>query len=315
MSQQTEEKVTHGVIENSKYHEKLLHLANKNVQAIKIYWPLLILSQAVGIAALILVFNQKNLHKEQENNNKRDIEQNKQQTAIKNLEQRFDNLNERFLSLQTQQAKIVKNLISLKMTLSSQKSESVKQNVSTAEINITQKTVLDTLDRIGDKIRLNESFASLLTSIPRTYINLPEYKILQKFSTRLPLTFKQLNKSFEEIQKNYTPQKPASNLPKWVSDIASVFHGTIKIEKADQKKENPLKSITDALGAQDLKSAHAFAKNFDNPSIKSWADLIAERISLEESYSLFAEKVQNLAQQTSQEIENKPMQKAQENLL
>ena len=106
-----------------------------------------------------------------------------------------------------------------------------------------------------------------------------------------------------------------SRIPvKWLEKIASTFHGNIKIEKANQSDERPLQPIADALEAQDLKLAYSFAKNIQIQSVGLWAKHVAERLSLEEDYSSFAEKVQNWVQHPP--IENKiaPIKTTQENI-
>jgi hypothetical protein len=238
---------------------------------------------------------------------KKTTELNRIQNAhIKNIEQRFEGLNQRFLVLQNQHAKIIKSLISLK-TVTVQQSQ-------LPSVNLIKKTTLETVDRIGEKIRLNEPFSGLLTSLPKDCSAFPEYKTLQRFSARLPLTFAQLKRAFEDIRKNHTPQKINNNLPRWLEKIAAIFHGNIKIEKSTQVEESPFQQIADALEIQDLKLAYSFTKNFQIQQVKLWAKHAKERMSLEDDYSLFAEKIQNWANQTALINEAPPTNETKENL-
>ncbi len=213
-----------------------------------------------------------------------------QNNRFKNLEKQIKNLNERFLNLQSQYLK----------TLTTLKSENNFQKYPppAPQINQTNKQTLEVVDRIGEKIRLNEPFIGLLTSLSKECMNFSGYKSLHKYATKLPLTFAQLKKSFDEIYKNYTPPKQNTNLPIWLKKIASFFHGKIKIEQTNQTQNNPMKPINEALEVQDLKLAFALAKDINVANTKLWMALVQERISLEEEYSIFAEKVHEWAQQT-----------------
>lgn len=263
----------------------------KNGQAIKTYWPVLLLVQLPVLIVYLLLAYQKPFQQTPMVFDKKNIELQKQHsTHIKNIEQRFNELNQRFVALQNQHAKTVKSLILLKTA--------TVQQGNLPSVNLVKKTTLDTLDRIGEKIRLNEPFSGVLSSLPKECSTFPGYKTLQQFSARLPLSLVQLKKAFDDMRKNYAAPKVKSNLPKWLEKIAATFHGKIKIERANQSDESPLQPIADALEAQDLKLAYSFTKNIQIQSVELWAKHVAERISLDEEYSLFAEKVQNWVQQT-----------------
>lgn len=266
----------------------------KNKEALKVYWPLLLLTQLSVLVVYLLLAHQKPLQQPQITPDRKTIEQQKIQNAhIKNIEQRFNELNQRFLVLQSQHAKMITSLISLKSVTTQQ------SNLSS--INLAKKTTLETLDRIGEKIRLNEPFSGLLANLPKDCSAFAGYKTLHQFSSRLPLTFIQLKKTFEDIKKGYTPPKINSDLPNWLEKIAAAFKGTIKVEKASQIKENPLQPISDALEVQDLKLAYSFTKDMQIQAIKQWAKLVMERILLEEDYATFAEKVQTWVNETHSE--------------
>ncbi len=259
----------------------------KNKKALKTYWPLLLIAQLPVLLVYLCLANQKLLPPAPIVPDKKIIEQQKiQNTRIKNMEQHFRELNQRFLVLQNQLAASVTSL----------KAAAVHQN-HLSSVNSVKKTTLETIDRIGEKIRLNEPFSGLLTSLPKDCSTFAGYKTLQQFSVRLPLTFLQLKKTFDDIKKSYTPPKINSKLPNWLEKIASAFKGNIKIEKATQSEENPLQPIVDALEMQDLKLAYSFAKDTQIQSVKQWAKLLMERTLLEENYSLFVEKVQNWVNQ------------------
>jgi len=301
MSQQTKKTIP----QPDKFLAK--ELLRKNGHAIKKYWPVLLLAQLPALIFYLLLTYQKPFPQTQMVSDKKNTELHKQHsTHIKNIEQRFNELNQRFVALQNQHAKTVKSLILLKTATA--------QQGNIPSVNLIKKTTLDTLDRIGEKIRLNEPFSGVLSSLPKECSAFPGYKTLQQFSSRLPLSFIQLKKAFEDMRKNYTPPKVKSILPKWLEKIASTFHGNIKIEKANQSDESPLQPIADALEAQDLKLAYSFAKNIQIQSIGLWAKHVAERISLDEDYSLFAEKLQNWVKQTILGNQTPPTNTTQESI-
>ena len=289
--------------EVAKTEEVAKVLLCKNKEALKTYWPFLLLAQLPVLVVYLLFTYQKPLPQVPIIPDQKIIEQQKiQNTRIKNIEQRFSELNQRFLTLQNQ----------LVASVTSLKAAAVHQS-HLPLVNLVKKTTLETLDRIGEKIRLNEPFSGLLTNLPKECSAFAGYKTLHQFSARLPLTFVQLKKTFDDIKKGYTPPKINSNLPKWLEKIAAAFKGNIKIEKANQVEENPLQPIADALEVQDLKLAYSFTKNLQIQSIKQWAKLAMERILLEEDYSMFAEKVQNWVNQAPLET-IPPTNTPQENL-
>lgn len=269
--------------------EMIKHLACKNKEALKVYWPLLLLTQ-LPLGVYLFLAHQKPLPPTPIIPDQKTIEHQKiQNTRLKNIEQRFNELNQRFVVLQSQHAKMITSLISFKTATA--------QQSNLPPVNLVKRATLETLDRIGEKIRLNEPFSGLLANLPKDCSAFAGYKTLHQFSARLPLTFIQLKKTFDDIKKSYTPQKVNSNLPNWLEKIAAAFKGTIKIEKASQIEENPLQPIADALEVQDLRLAYSFTKDIQIPSIKQWAKLAMERILLEEDYSTFAEKVQSWVNQ------------------
>ncbi len=299
MSQQTK-KITSFESKKDRFKE-LLHM---NAKAVKVYWPILLLVQ-LPVLTVYLLLAQKPIQQATIGLDKKYIDLHKQHTThIKNIEQRFNELNHRFVTLQIQHAKFIKASILLTATV---------QQGNSPSTNLFKKTTLDTLDRIGEKIRLNEPFSGMLTSLPQECSAFSGYKTLKQFSARLPLTFQQLKKAFDDIRKSYIPSKIKSGLPNWLEKIASVFHGNIKIEKANQIDEDPFQSIAEALEVQDLKLAYAFSKSIKNQSIELWTKHVAERLSLEEDYSSFAEKVQNWIQQTPIENKTAPISTTQEN--
>jgi len=262
----------------------------KNLNAIKVYWPVLLLSQLPLVLVYFLSIKSSLLPPEPLNFHKKVIEAQKRQIArLKDVERQLEDLNQRFLVLQSQHAKTVKSLITWK---------SADHSVAVLQ---TRKLTLETLDRIGEKIRQNEPFAGLLTGIPRDCVTMAGHKTLQKYATKLPLTFMQLKASFDEIYKNYAPPEVSSKLPLWLEKIAGFFHGKIKVTQSHQVTNNPLQLVHEALEVHDLKLAVDLAKNLDFVNVKQWIQLASERILLEDEYSIFAEKVQSWAQSSTQE--------------
>ncbi len=255
-------------------------------QAIKNFWPLLILTQVPLIILSIVLLRMISPVPTLPPTKNEIVKNNK----IKNLETHIKNLNEKFLDLQDQNSKILQ-------TLKSEKNLQKPEGYIIDNNNLKHQT-LEILDRIGEKIRLNEPFAGLLANISRDCKNFSGYQSLHKYSTKLPLTFLQLKKSFDEIYKNYKPQKQEAKFPSWLERIASFFRGKIKIEYLNQVRVNPLLPVLEALEMQDIKLALSLAKNINLPTTKLWTALVEERILLESEYSLFAEKVQDWAGQT-----------------
>lgn len=274
--------------------EMIKQIIYKNKEALKVYWPLLLLTQLPVLVIYLLLAHQKPVPQTSIAPDQKTIEQQRiQNTHIKNIEQRFNELNQRFVVLQSQHAKMITSLISFKTAAT--------QQSNLPPVNLVKRTTLETLDRIGEKIRLNEPFSGLLANLPKDCSTFSGYKTLQQFSARLPLTFIQLKKTFDDIKKGYIAPKANHDLPNWLEKIAAAFKGTIKIEKANQIEENPLQPIADALEVQDLRLAYSFTKDIQIQSIKQWAKLAMERILLEEDYSTFAEKVQSWVNQTPPE--------------
>lgn len=260
----------------------------KNIQAIKTYWPIFLLIQ-LPIFVVYLTNQKPNIQASII------LDKNNQQQAIqiKRLERRFEELKKRFLALQIQHAKFVKSSILM---------ASKVQHDNSSGVGDTKKIALDIVDRIGEKIRLNESYLSLLTLLPKECSLLPGYEILQQFASKLPLNLHQLKKSFEKIQKRHAQTKIKSDLPKWLEQIASLFHGKIKIEKTPTQDENSFELVMEALDTQDLKSALSFANNIPQEQIRSWTALVIERMQLEEGYAKFSVAMQQWAQQISPKL-------------
>jgi len=268
------------------------NLLCKNVQAVKIYWPIILLIQTpIFIVCAILVNQKPTTQSAPLDKNNFELHK-KDAVRLKNLEQRFNELNKRFAALQIQHAKFVKSSILLAATV---------QQTNPSSDNIIKKNALDTIDRIGEKIRLNETYVGLISGFPKECSGFAGYKTVQQFSSKLPLSIVQLKKSFEDIRKKYTTSKTKNELPKWLEKAAKIFHGNIKIEQTKKADESPIQSITEALETQDLKLAYSLTKLISFPPIQLWAQYLAERISLEEEYATFAENVQNWAQQAPSE--------------
>lgn len=294
MSQQTK-KLIHSTTE--KYLKRMWY-------AIKNFWPLLLLTQ-IPLIIVSIVLLRRILPVPTSLPTKNEMVQNKK---IKNLEIHIKNVNEKFLDLQDQNSKILQELKSEK--------NSQKHGNYAIENNQFKQHTLEILDRIGEKIRLNEPFAGLLANISKDCINFSGYQSLHKYSTKLPLTFSQLKKAFDEIYKNYTPPKQDAKFPSWLEKIASFFRGKIKIEYQNQIRINPLLPVLEALEMQDLKLALALAKDINLPTTKLWTALVQERILLESEYSLFAEKIQDWASQPAIETAQiQPENTKQENNL
>lgn len=278
MSQQTEKLFHLVTAKHTKYLKRIW-------RAIKNFWPLLLLTQIPLIIIFAITFGLTSPAPTSSTTKNFEVMQN---DKINNLEIHIKNLTEKILTIQNQYSKI---LVELKSEKSLQKYEN-----TTTNSNQLKRQILDTIDRIGEKIRLNEPFAGLLASISNECANFSGYQNLHKYSTKLPLTFLQLKKTFDEIYKNYTPPKQESKFPSWLERIASFFRGKIKIERLNQVKTNPLLPVLEALEIHDLKLAMSLAKNIKIPTIGLWADLVQERILLESEYSLFAEKVRDWAE-------------------
>ncbi len=300
MSPQTENPTTTGM--PPPHTEVVKQVLLKNQAALKKYWPILLLGQLPLLAVYSLLATATPsatplLPPTPIKVDKKTLDLQKQQGArLKNLEQRLEGLNQRFLILQNLHAKTVKALITLKAEANIQKTEH-----GATSINQMRKLTLETLDRIGEKIRLNEPFTGLLTSLSKECMSFSGYQTLHKYAAKLPLTFVQIKKAFDEIYKNSITPKQETSLPSWLTKMASFFHGKIKIKKSNQIEINPLQPLHEALESQDLKLVLALAKDLNLPTVKLWAQLVSERILLEDEYSVFAEKVQNWAQQPIQE--------------
>lgn len=262
----------------------------KNLIAIKVYWPVLLLIQLPLVLVCLFFIKSSLSPPDPLKSHKKVIEaQRRQITRLKDVERQLEDLNQRFLVLQAQHAKTVKSLITWKST---DQSVAMLQN---------RRLTLETLDRIGEKIRQNEPFAGLLAGIPKDCMTMTGYQTLHKYATKLPLTFRQLKASFDEIHKNYAPPEVSSKLPLWLEKIAGFFHGKIKITQVHQVTNNPLQLAHEALEVHDLKLAVTLVQNLDFVNVKQWIQLAGERILLEDEYSIFADKVQSWTQSSMQE--------------
>lgn len=276
MSQQTE--ISKPMEGQKSKHTKTLH---KIKYGLKNYWPLILLTQLPLIILSIFVLNaMKPFQKFVLPSTKKVELQNEQ---IKTLENHIKNLNEKILYIQNQYAE---DLSKLKATNNLQ-----NQTSTTTNVDQSKRQILETLDRIGEKIRLNEPFAGLLATLPKDCVNFPGYKTLYRYSSKLPLTFLQLKKIFDDIYKAYMPPKQTTNIHPWLAKFASLFRGRIKVERI-QNAPNPLLPIYEALDMHDLRSALLLTKGIDFPTLKLWKNLVQERILLEDEYSVFVEKTQ-----------------------
>ena len=147
MSQQTKKTILVGSVKSRA--QKLLL---KNKQALRAYWPILLLAQLPAlIICLILPFKQTVTTFDKKNN----ADTSKQLVAhIKNIEHRFNELNQRFVALQIQHAKFIKASILLTATVQQGASPSVNLFKKTTLLQITRST-----KRL--KIRIHISLNSL----------------------------------------------------------------------------------------------------------------------------------------------------------
>lgn len=269
-------------------------LFHKNIQAIKSFWPIIILGQLSVFIIYLACINQKPYAPTSIVLDKKNLELSQKQDAqIKRLEKKFEELKKRFLALQIQHTKLLKS--SILMTTKDQHDNSMSAQDS-------RKVVLETVDRIGEKIRLNDSYSSLLASLPEKCSSFPGYETLQQFSSVPPPNIYQLQKSFEDIRKKYTLPKVQNNLPKWLEKIAAIFRGKIKVEKIRSVDEKPFELIEEALDSQDLKAALSFSKNIPLQQIQTWANHLTGRLQLEEAYLNFSAVMQQWVKQTSAEL-------------
>ena len=282
MPQQTE--ISNPVDSHKPKHIKILR---KIEHGLRNYWPLILLTQLPLIIVSVFFINTIKPSQNFVLPPTKSIEPPNEQ--IKTLETHIKNLNEKILDIQNQHSAALADL----------KSTSNLQNQTHTITNIdqTRRQILDTIDRIGEKIRLNEPFTGLLASLPKDCTAFPGYQTLYKYSSKLPLTFLQLRKIFDDIYKAYSPPKQTTNIHPWLAKIASMFRGQIKIERS-LVVENPLLPALEAIDMQDLRSALLLTNNINFPTLKLCKNLVQERVLLENEYSVFVEKTQIWLNQT-----------------
>lgn len=285
----------------------------KNIRAFKSYWPLFLLIQIplLFLYALFVqqrVISEGSLNSYQNNSLIQQKIQEQQALSIRNVEQLFTDLNQKVEKLQAQNEKLSKILSALKTFHKKQISEPIVPNTS-----LIQKITLESLDKIGEKIRLSEPYSSLINSLPSDCTKFSGYKTLQQFSARPPMSTYQLKKSLENMAKNYNPQGSPTNPPVWLDKLASIFRGNIKIEKIEPQKESPFQPILIALETHDIKSAHTLAKESQIQAIKEWAKMVEDHLLVEEEYGVFVEEIKLWIRGQYQANETPP--KKQENLL
>lgn len=273
MSQQTE------ISQPLKAHKSAFVKPIKRMgHALKNYWPLVLLTQLPLIILSVFFLKAMKPLQNLPLTSAADL----QSEQIKSLENHIKSLSEKILDIQNKYT----------AALSELKSQRNFQNQTLDSTSVAQSKnqILENLDRIGEKIRLNEPFAGLLARLPKESTAFPGYQTLYKYSSKLPLTFMQLKKIFDDIYKTYIPPKKATTVHPFLAKIASFFHGKIKVEST-QNSVNPLLPVQEALDMQDLKTALSMANSIDFPTLKLWKNLAIERILLESDYSVFAEKM------------------------
>lgn len=268
--------------------QELKNFAKKNLAAVKKYWPLILISQ-IPFAYTILnsrpQITKPNAKVEAKNLDvigKKNLDQ-------KELEKRLKSLNERFLVLQTQHAKMVKNIIAI---------QEKSQNSPTPNPDIVNKkndlSIFETFEKIGEKIKSGEAYANLMTLMPNDVKNNSSYAILNIYANKVPPSFNDLTKAFAEIKKNYSPTQQMQTVPQWLKKIAEFFKGEVKIAKGNSLEHSPIDAIKEALELRDFQLAADAAQYTDNASVKKWAKLIEDRINLEQHYQLLAEQISSI---------------------
>jgi len=275
------------------YMKMVANLFHRNIQAIKSFWLIIFLGQ-IPIFIIYLISLSQNPYPQTPLPDKRSLELSKKQDIqIKNLEKKFEELKKRFLALQIQHTKLLKS--SILMSTKDQHDNSLSAHDS-------KKMILETIDRIGEKIRLNESFSNLLASLPEKCSSFSGYQILQQFSSVPPPSIYQLQKSFEDIRKKHVQPKKPNDLPKWLNKVAAIFRGKIKVEKIQPIDEEPFELIAEALEGRDLKTAHSFSKNIPLQQIQIWANHLNRRLELEDAFLDFSATAQQWVKQASTEV-------------
>lgn len=273
------------------YLQKTKELFSKNIRVCKSYWPIITIMQLIAFIGCLIWTNQRPIQQTEVIIDKKSLNFKQREDKINELEKQFQELKKRFLALQVQHAKFVKSSILMATNTPN----------SVLQAQDTKKIASDIIDRIGEKIRLNNPYSNLLTLLPKECTSFSGYQTLHEFASNPPSNPQRLQKSFEDIRKKYTSHKKRYLLPKWLEKIASLFHGEIKIEKIHSIDETSFNLITEALELQDLKLAFSIAKNISIQPFQKWTNELTKRIKLEEEFMTFSTAIQQWIQQESSE--------------
>jgi hypothetical protein len=270
--------------------QRIKSFVGQNLTTIIKYWPLAIISQMplAYIAFGDKINSKKPLTHSKVEAKNLDI---KDKKHYEQLEKRLKSLNERFLVLQTQHAKIVKAIIAIQ-----EKQQINSENNSPSAVKNSKHNIsaFEVFEKIGEKIKLGESYSHLLLTIPNDLKSSSSYEALKQYANKAPPTFNDLIKAFSEIQKDYTPNQYSQAVPAWLEKIAEFFKGKVKISKGDVIEHSPIEAIKEALELHDFQLAADAAQYADNASIKKWGTLLEERLQLEHNYILFGEQISNI---------------------
>lgn len=275
----------------TQYVDCLKSVVYKNLHALKTYWPLVLLSQLPLAYNLSIKNTPEHPIKSSKIEAKNlDILKQKYLTP-QEIDIKLKYLNERFLVLQTQHTKMVKNIIAMQ-----EKQQTYTDQEKNSELiaHKNEKSLFETVEKIGEHIKNGESYGNFITQIPSNLKNNPAYEILNKYSTKVPPTFNELIKAFEELNKNHTPTQEMQTVPRWLEKLSTLFKGEIKITKDTSSKHSPFEAIKEALALRDFQLALDASQYTDSTVIKKWARLVENRLQLEQHYQLFAEQVSNI---------------------
>lgn len=263
----------------------------KNLHALKTYWPLVLLSQ-LPLAYNLSIKNvaEHSIKSSKVEAKNLDILKQKYLTP-QEIDKKLKYLNERFMVLQTQHAKMIKNIIAMQ---EKQQTSTYQEKNSESITNKNEASIFEIVEKIGDHIKNGESYVNFITQIPSNFKNNPAYEILNKYATKVLPTFNDLIQAFEELNKNHVLTQEIQTVPKWLERLSTFFKGEIKITKGTNAEHSLFQAIKEALTLRDFQLALDATQYTDSTAIKKWARLVEERLQLEQHYQLFAEQVSNI---------------------
>lgn len=268
-----------------------------NFNAVKKYWPLLVILQLqLGYLVFEKYFTEKNISSVIIEAKNLDII-NKQKAMALQLKQ----LNEKFLSLQINQARVLKSAITIQ-DKATKTEDIVKQNSKNSIFPNEINTEVIITEQIKKHIEDSEPYHHLLEKISDNLKNHNSYVILENYSKNVPITLKEIIKNFDTIAANrvHTDAK-LEIVPEWLDKIASLFKGKVEIGKNINSENSPYIMIKKALDQGDLQLALDGAAYIKNDDLIKWCEIVKARLFLEEQYKFFKEYAQNAIHHTNKD--------------